>query len=339
MEEKNVLWFYNPNKETEQVSEIDIIILQQCIDVSHIIDMAKISCITNISDVETIWWTKTSEYYHEKFEIENLQGMSCPIDIYDCSLEKIQSKRYIYQYIVELCKWMWWDMVWKTYIKYFDNEDPGITFKQRTNQWLVSWHFKDNTNGACIDIHSRDFHDPNIVAEFSKRFFDGWKTELDVSFRYPESSIDETSPDIQTIWWKQSTNYYEEQYNAKNVWWMNAAVDIHNCDLQKLATQENIPTHDFIKKFILDLCDHIDMVRDGEPEVFDISHNWESWLEFTQVITTSLISWHFRYPNNRAYFEIFSCKFYDPNDVAEFTKKYFSGWKTQIQVSFRGIDG
>jgi hypothetical protein len=81
------------------------------------------------------------------------------------------------------------------------------------------------------------------------------------------------------------------------------------------------------------------MVRDGDPEVFDINHNWEPWLEFTQVITTSLISGHFRYVNNTAYFEIFSCKFYDPNDVAEFTKNYFSGWKTQIQISFRGIDG
>jgi hypothetical protein len=54
---------------------------------------------------------------------------------------------------------------------------------------------------------------------------------------------------------------------------MNAAVDIYNCDLQLLAAQKNVHTHDFIKQFVLDLCDHIDMVRDGDPEVFDINHN------------------------------------------------------------------
>jgi hypothetical protein len=93
-----------------------------------------------------------------------------------------------------------------------------------------------------------------------------------------------------------------------------------------------------VKRFIIELCDYIHMVRDGNPEIYNIDHHWKMWLEFTQVITTSLISWHFRHDTQTAYLEIFSCKYYNPNDVAKFTKNYFSAWNTQMQVTYRWID-
>ena len=42
-----------------------------------------------------------------------------------------------------------------------------------------------------------------------------------------------------------------------------------------------------------------------------------------QLIETSLISGHFANQSNNIYLDIFSCKFYDPNVVAEFAKKFF----------------
>jgi len=291
------------------------------------------------ANIDTIWWTKTSEYYKEKFNLNQLEWISTPIDIYDCSLEKIQSSKYILMYIEELCVGMWWEMIWKTYIKYFDNEDPGITFKQRTNQWLVSGHFKDNTLWACIDIHSREFHDPNFLAEFSTRWFEWESTELDVSYRPALNDNYSTHNQIITQGWEQTTEYYQAKYESKNVWWMNAALDLHNCDLTKASEIKNINIHTLVKQFILDLCDYIDMIRDWEPELYDINHHWKSGLEFTQVITTSLISGHFRHDTQTAYLEIFSCKYYNPNDVASFTKNYFSAGNTQMQVTYRWIDG
>ncbi len=128
------------------------------------------------------------------------------------------------------------------------------------------------------------------------------------------------------------------KYESKNVWWMNTALDIQHCHLEEVAKSKNLDIHILVKNFILDLCDYIDMIRDWDPEIYDIKHHGEKWLEFTQVITTSLISGHFRHDNQTAYLEIFSCKYYNPNDVAEFTKNYFSAWNTQMQVTFRWID-
>jgi hypothetical protein len=54
---------------------------------------------------------------------------------------------------------------------------------------------------------------------------------------------------------------------------MNAALDLHNCNLQKVAKFKNLDVHSLVKNFILDLCDYIDMVRDGNPEVHDINHH------------------------------------------------------------------
>jgi hypothetical protein len=291
------------------------------------------------SNINTIWGAKTSEYYREQFYLNKLEWISSPIDIYDCDINKIQSWEYILKYIQELCIGMWWEMVWNTYIKYFENEDPGITFKQRTNQWLVSGHFKDNTQWACIDIHSREFHDPNLLAEFSTRWFEGKNTELDVSYRPALNKNYSDHDQIITQGWEQSTEYYQAKYESKNVWWMNTALDLHNCDLAKIAEINNVNIHDFVKKFVLDLCDYIDMIRDWDPEVYDINHHWISGLEFSQVITTSLISGHFRHDTQTAYLEIFSCKYYNPNDVASFTKDYFSAGDTQMQVTYRWIDG
>jgi hypothetical protein len=77
------------------------------------------------------------------------------------------------------------------------------------------------------------------------------------------------------------------------------------------------------------------MITDGETQIDTINHYWKKWVEFTQVITTSLISGHFREDTCSAYFEIFSCKFYDPNFVAQFVKDYFDWWFTNMQVSYR----
>ncbi len=55
----------------------------------------------------------------------------------------------------------------------------------------------------------------------------------------------------------------------------------------------------------------------------------------TQLIETSLISGHFANLTNTAYLDIFSCKKYDPEQVAEFAKKYFEAAHYNLQVSYR----
>jgi S-adenosylmethionine decarboxylase len=55
----------------------------------------------------------------------------------------------------------------------------------------------------------------------------------------------------------------------------------------------------------------------------------------TQLIETSLISGHFANATNAAYLDIFSCKFYEPRDVAEFALEFFKGTNYRMQVTLR----
>jgi S-adenosylmethionine/arginine decarboxylase-like enzyme len=43
----------------------------------------------------------------------------------------------------------------------------------------------------------------------------------------------------------------------------------------------------------------------------------------TQLIETSLISAHFANQSNTTYLDVFSCKAYDPEVVAQFAKQFF----------------
>jgi S-adenosylmethionine/arginine decarboxylase-like enzyme len=54
-----------------------------------------------------------------------------------------------------------------------------------------------------------------------------------------------------------------------------------------------------------------------------------------QLIETSLISGHFANLTNSAYIDIFSCKAYDPDTVAEFTRKFFQAGFVEVHVTKR----
>ncbi|MCP4523042.1 MAG: S-adenosylmethionine decarboxylase [Candidatus Gracilibacteria bacterium] len=109
--------------------------------------------------------------------------MSSSVDIYNCEVKKISSRKIIHQYILDLCYLIDMERHGDPHIEYFDNADPGFTFTQIITTSLISGHFKDLTNGACIDIFSCKFYDPNLVAEFTRNYFGGGETKLDVSFR------------------------------------------------------------------------------------------------------------------------------------------------------------
>ncbi len=54
-----------------------------------------------------------------------------------------------------------------------------------------------------------------------------------------------------------------------------------------------------------------------------------------QLIETSLISAHFANLTNTTYLDVFSCKPYDPDVVAQFARDYFGGSRVETSVTFR----
>jgi S-adenosylmethionine decarboxylase len=93
---------------------------------------------------------------------------------------------------------------------------------------------------------------------------------------------------------------------------------------------------DAIKDFVKQLCEKIDMKRYGDCVVvhFGESERVEGF-SMTQLIETSLISGHFANASNNVYLDIFSCKYYEPRDAAEFAMEFFKGSHYRMQVALR----
>lgn len=127
-----------------------------------------------------------------------------------------------------------------------------------------------------------------------------------------------------------NTKELKENFLNWELWWVATSVDIYWCD-EKL-----IRDSDFIKKYVEDLCIHIDMKRFWETNVV---HFWEdekvAWFSMTQLIETSLVSWHFANNTNVAYLDIFSCKYYDPEIMAEFSLNYFKWDYFKLNINCR----
>jgi len=123
----------------------------------------------------------------------------------------------------------------------------------------------------------------------------------------------------------------QNEYGDKEeCWGLLTSIDGYNCDRGLIRDEK------YIKQYVIDLCDLIKMKRFGECNIVYFGKD-ESIAGFsmTQLIETSLISGHFANATNAFYIDIFSCSFYDSQEVAEFTKKYFLAEKVTINAIIR----
>ena len=121
-----------------------------------------------------------------------------------------------------------------------------------------------------------------------------------------------------------------EKYKKEKPWGMATSVDLKDCNPETIRSAEKI------KQFVRELCDLIDMKRFGETIVVNFGEDPRvSGFSMTQLIETSLISGHFANQTNAAYLDIFSCKEYPPEIMANFCKKFFGAKQMSYNVSFR----
>ena len=103
-------------------------------------------------------------------------------------------------------------------------------------------------------------------------------------------------------------------------WGFLTSLDVYDCN------PETIRNADEIKRYVVELCELIEMKRFGECQVVHFGEDERvAGFSMVQLIETSLISGHFANLTNAAYIDVFSCKPYDPDKVAEFTQKFFQG--------------
>lgn len=116
----------------------------------------------------------------------------------------------------------------------------------------------------------------------------------------------------------------------ENLWGLATSIDLKNCDLAKITDAE------YIKTFVHDLCDLIQMKRFGETVVVNFGEDEKvAGFSMTQLIETSLVSAHFANVSKAIYLDIFSCKEYPPYKVAEFAKEWFQASDYTVHINYR----
>jgi S-adenosylmethionine/arginine decarboxylase-like enzyme len=121
----------------------------------------------------------------------------------------------------------------------------------------------------------------------------------------------------------------EETYKKENCWGISASIDLYGCDPMMIKTPSEI------KRFVIELCDEIKMTRHGDTLIDRFGSGDLEGYSFLQFIETSSITAHFDEPENRAFIDIFSCKFYDPEITATFCKNFFKADKYQMNILIR----
>lgn len=113
--------------------------------------------------------------------------------------------------------------------------------------------------------------------------------------------------------------------NGKN-YGKELILDLHNCDPEKFTRKE-------IERYFIEVCDLIDMQRcelfwwddEGLPPE---EHQTEPHLKGTsavQFIMTSNLTIHTLDILKSVYLNLFSCKDFDADKTAEFSRKFFGG--------------
>jgi len=117
---------------------------------------------------------------------------------------------------------------------------------------------------------------------------------------------------------------------SKAPWGVATSIDIYNCDPETIRSAEKI------RQFVVELCEMIEMKRFGETRVVHFGEDERvAGYSMVQLIETSLISAHFANLTNTTYLDVFSCKAYAADKVADFAREFFGGERCVTHVNIR----
>ena len=120
------------------------------------------------------------------------------------------------------------------------------------------------------------------------------------------------------------------EYKRENAWGLLTSIDLHGCNPETIRDAKKVKRH------VYELCERIGMKRFGECTVVNFGEDPRvSGFSMTQLIETSLISGHYANQSNAVYLDVFSCKYYNPYEVAEFTKEYFEAKNYNLHYTLR----
>lgn len=121
----------------------------------------------------------------------------------------------------------------------------------------------------------------------------------------------------------------KQKYEKLRCWGLLASLDLRGCNPGYIKQPEKI------KELIIGLCSAIKMKRFGEPMIKKFGNGDLFGYSAIQFIETSSLTFHFDETKNRAFIEIFSCKFFDPDTAADFCRKFLEAKRFKLRYSLR----
>jgi S-adenosylmethionine/arginine decarboxylase-like enzyme len=112
-------------------------------------------------------------------------------------------------------------------------------------------------------------------------------------------------------------NGTKELFEKNKDWGLHAVIDLYDCD------PDLIKSFPDMEKFVVELCQLIDMKMYGKTLIERFAEGYYEGCSLLQFIETSSITAHFDERENRAFIDVFSCKYFDTHAAANFCKEYF----------------
>lgn len=110
----------------------------------------------------------------------------------------------------------------------------------------------------------------------------------------------------------------KQEFDENHSWGIVASVDLHACN------PATIRDADKIRNFVYELCKRIKVKRFGECQIVNFGEDERvAGYSMVQLIETSLISGHFANQTNTVYLDVFSCKYFNPYEVAQYANEFF----------------
>lgn len=103
---------------------------------------------------------------------------------------------------------------------------------------------------------------------------------------------------------------------------MVASINLYHCHPRYLKTPKKI------RQFIIELCRLIGMRRHGPALIERFAEGELEGYSALQFIETSSITLHFDELKNRAFIDIFTCKYFSFREAERFAKKFFAAKKS-----------
>ena len=100
-------------------------------------------------------------------------------------------------------------------------------------------------------------------------------------------------------------------------WGSHLIIDAARCDSDAIRSKKAIAA------FVKELVKAIDMKAYGAPRIVRFGEGRLQGYTLVQLIETSNITCHFAEDTNNAYFDLFSCKTFDPKVAIDVFNKHF----------------